>query len=56
MHKVLWLALVLVVVWLLLRFALAVTGAFLHVLWVIALVMFVVWLVRLLRGGGRPVA
>ncbi len=56
MHNFLWVAIVLVVLWLLLRFALAVTGFALHLIWVVALIMLVLWLVRLLRGGGRPVA
>lgn len=49
--KLLILALVLLIAWVVLRVALAVTGAFLHLLWIAALVMAVVWLVGKIRGG-----
>ncbi len=55
-HTLLWLAVLLIVAWLVLRLALAMTGAALHLLWIAGLIMFVMWLVGLMRGGrGRPV-
>lgn len=40
------LAILLLVVWLVARVALAITGFFLHLLWVLALVLLAVWLIR----------
>jgi hypothetical protein len=54
-HTLLWLAVLLVVAWVVLRLALAVTGVALHLLWIAGLVMFVMWLIGLMRGRGRPV-
>jgi hypothetical protein len=51
MSKVLLLAVVLLIAWVILRVALAVTGAFLHLLWIIAVVLAVMWLVGKLRGS-----
>jgi hypothetical protein len=45
-HILLWLAIILVVIWIILRVALAITSAFLHLLWIIAIIAFVVWLLR----------
>jgi len=44
-----WLAVVLVVAWLVLRLALAITGTLLHLLWVGALLVLVLWLVDRVR-------
>ena len=52
MSKLLLLALLLLVVWVVLRVALAVTGVFLHVLWIIAVILAIVWVVGKLRGKG----
>ncbi|MEX1048958.1 MAG: hypothetical protein WED15_05495 [Akkermansiaceae bacterium] len=49
--KLLVLALVLLVAWVVLRFTLAVTGVFLHLLWIAALVMVALWLIGKIRGG-----
>jgi hypothetical protein len=53
-HPLLWLALVLIVAWLVLRLALAVTGGLLHLLWIAAVIFLVIWLFGLLRGRGAP--
>lgn len=45
----LWLAIVLVVLWVVFRVALAVTSVALHLLWVAAFIMFVIWLINLMR-------
>ena len=50
MSKILSLAVLLLIVWVILRFALAITGVFLHILWIVAVVMFVFWLIGKLRG------
>lgn len=50
MNKLLILAILLVIIWVILRVALALTGAFLHLLWIIAVVIFIVWLINKLRG------
>ena len=39
-------ALLLLIIWVVARVALAVTGFFLHLLWVLALVLVAVWLIR----------
>ena len=48
-HTLLWLAIVLVIAWVVLRVALAVTSVALHLLWVAAIVMFVIWLINQMR-------
>lgn len=51
MNKLLILAIFLLILWVVLRIALAVTGAFLHLLWIIAIILAVMWLVGKLRGN-----
>lgn len=50
MSKLLSLAVFLLILWVVLKVALAITGAFLHLLWIIAVILAVVWLVGKLRG------
>jgi hypothetical protein len=45
-HPLLWLAVVLIIIWVIARVALAVTSAFLHLLWVIAIIFLIVWLIK----------
>jgi hypothetical protein len=45
-HSFIFLALVLMVVWVVLRVALAVTGVALHLLWIGAIICAIVWVVR----------
>jgi hypothetical protein len=52
MNALVWLALLLAIVWLALRLALAITSGMLHLLWIAAVIMFVLWLVGKLRGSG----
>lgn len=54
MSKLLILAVSLVILWVILRVALAITGVFLHLLWVAAIVLAIIWLVNKLRGGTSP--
>jgi hypothetical protein len=50
MSKLLSLAVLLLIIWVILKVALAVTGAFLHVLWIIAVVLIILWIVGKIRG------
>jgi len=54
-HTLLWLAIVLVVAWIIFKVALAVTSVALHLLWIGAIILFVIWLIGLIRGRGNPV-
>ncbi len=49
--KLLSLAIFLLVLWLVLRLALAMTGAFLHIIWILAVILFIFWLIGKFRGG-----
>lgn len=49
-HALIFLALVLVVIWLVLRVALAVTSGLLHVLWILAIIFAIIWVINHLRG------
>lgn len=44
-HSFLWIALVLVIIWIVAKAVLAVTSVALHLLWVLAIIALVVWLV-----------
>jgi len=44
------LAVALVILWVLARIVFAVTGLFLHLLWILAVLMLVFWLIGKLRG------
>ena len=52
MNWLLWLAIILVVLWVLAEVLGFVLGAALHLLWIAAIVLFVLWLFRKVRG--RP--
>jgi hypothetical protein len=51
-HHFILLALVLMIVWVVLRVALAVTGVALHLLWIGAIICAVVWIMRQVGGRG----
>ncbi len=53
MNSLAWLALVLVVLWIILRVSLAVTSGILHLLWIAGVLMFGYWIYRrfMARGG-----
>jgi hypothetical protein len=44
-HSFLWIAVLLVIIWVVARVVLAVTSVALHLLWVLAIIALVVWLV-----------
>ena len=50
MSKLLVLAILLLVVWVTLKVALAITSVSLHLLWIVAVVLAVLWLLGKLRG------
>jgi hypothetical protein len=50
MNSLLGTAILLLILWVIFRVALAVTGAFLHLFWIIAVVLAVLWLIGKLRG------
>jgi hypothetical protein len=51
MSKLLSLAVFLLILWVVLWVFLKVTGLFLHLLWIAAIVLAVMWLLGKLRGG-----
>ena len=51
--KLLALAVFLLILWAVLRLALALTGVFLHLIWILAVVVFVIWVFGKIRGGIR---
>jgi hypothetical protein len=50
MNAIAGLALLLLIIWVVLRVALAITSGVLHLLWIAAIIMLVVWAVGRLRG------
>lgn len=53
-HSLLWLAVVLIVAWIILRVALAVTSGVLHLLWIGAIIFALIWLFRLITSHRAP--
>ena len=51
MNKFLTLAVILLIAWAVLRLALAVTGAFLHLLWIVAVILTILWVIGKIRGN-----
>ena len=45
-HSFVWIAVALVVIWIFARVLLAVTSFFLHLLWIGAIIFFLVWLAK----------
>lgn len=50
MNSLAWIAAVILILWIVLRVALAITSGILHLLWIVALVMLAVWLYNKFRG------
>ena len=50
-HSLIWIAVLLIVIWVLARVLLAATSVALHLLWVIAIIAAIVLVVRRLKGG-----
>ncbi len=49
-HTLIWLAVVLVVIWIVARVVLALTSLALHLLWIAAIILGLIWLVRRFMG------
>ena len=45
-NSLIWFALVLLVIWIVVRVVFAISSAVLHLVWVVALILLIVWLVR----------
>jgi len=45
-HSFLWIAILLVVIWIVARVVLAVTSLALHLLWVLAVIAIIIWLIK----------
>ena len=50
MSKLLVLAILLLVVWVVLKVALAITSVSLHLMWIVAIVLAILWVVGKIRG------
>jgi len=48
-HSLLWIAVLLIVIWVIARLTLAVTSLALHSLWIVAVIMIIIWLIGLIR-------
>jgi hypothetical protein len=46
MNSLIYLAIVLLILWVAARVFLAVTGAVLHLLWIVAVICFVIWVIK----------
>jgi hypothetical protein len=49
-HGLIFIAIVLVIIWLVARVTLAVTSVALHLLWIVAVILAVIWLIGRLKG------
>lgn len=47
-------AVILIIAWVIFWLALKITSGLLHVLWVVAIVCFILWIIGKLRGKGAP--
>jgi hypothetical protein len=52
MNRIVWIAVLLLIVWIVLRVALAITSGLLHLLWIGAIIMGVLWLIGRFRKAG----
>jgi hypothetical protein len=46
MNSLIWFAVALAILWVVARVFLAVTSALLHVIWIVAIILLILWLVR----------
>jgi hypothetical protein len=53
MRSLLYIAVLLIIIWVVARVIAGVAGALLNILWIVALVMLVIWLFGLLTGRNR---
>lgn len=50
MNSLIWIAVLLVIIWVVARFFLFITSALLHVIWIIVIVAVIIWAVRKFTG------
>lgn len=53
MPYLLWIAVALAVIWLVARVVAGVAGALLNLLWIVAIVLFAIWLFGVITGSGK---
>jgi hypothetical protein len=53
MRHLIWIALLLVIIWVIARVIAGIAGALLNILWIVAIIVFVVWLFNVLTGRNR---
>ena len=46
MNSLIWIALVLFIIWIVVRVVFAITSFVFHLIWVVALILLIVWLIR----------
>ena len=51
-HSLIWIAVLLVVIWIVARVVLAATSVALHLLWVVAIIAAIVWVFRRVTNRG----
>jgi hypothetical protein len=52
MRNLIWIALALVVIWVVARVIAGIAGMLLNLLWIVAIIVFVIWLWGVIRGNG----
>jgi hypothetical protein len=52
MRHLVWIALALIVIWVVARLIAGIAGALLNLLWILAIIVFAVWLFGVLTGRG----
>lgn len=46
MNSLVWFAILLIIIWVVARVFLAVTSVMLHLLWIVGVILFIIWLVK----------
>jgi hypothetical protein len=46
MNNLVWIALLLIIIWIIASVTRVVVGALLHVLWVLAIILLIIWVIR----------
>jgi hypothetical protein len=52
MRHLIWIALALVVIWVIARVIAGIAGALLNLLWIVAIIVGIIWLIGLVTGKG----
>jgi ABC-type polysaccharide/polyol phosphate export permease len=56
MHYLIWIAIALAVIWVVARVIAGIAGVLLNLLWIVAIIVFVVWLIGRIRGRSSSTA